>query len=119
MSTRCNIHFNGWGRTVANIYRHSDGYPEGVLPDLQSFFEAVETQTRDTRFDDAGYLAAKFVVWQANQFQRGQPLNFLSLGVCIEDHTDIEYVYEVNCEEHEENGRPIVTHRSLYGSEVA
>ena len=41
MGTRTNIHFCSGDLIEANIYRHSDGYPEGVLPDLQTFFEGL------------------------------------------------------------------------------
>ena len=107
MSTRCNIHFaySTDEPPEANIYRHSDGYPEG-----EEFFTEVEAQTTDTRFNDPSYLAAKFVVWQAGQFAKhgsGQPLDFLSLGVTNKDAGDGEYVYTVICG----NGRPEVIHR--------
>lgn len=112
MSTRCNIHFteHDAGTVVANVYRHSDGYPEGVLPDLQQFFTDVEDQTSDTRFDDPSYLAAKFVVWQAGQYARGgKPLDFLSVGVSTADAGDGEYVYTVACSRPFSGGRPEVT----------
>ena len=112
MSTRCTIHFH-WGDETAPtaiIYRHSDGYPDGehgVPASLERFFEAVEEQTHDTRFSDAGYLAAKYVVWQADQFAyhyngngertKAAPLDFLSLGVLMEDPDDIEFRYHVWC----------------------
>lgn len=99
MSTRCTIHFHDSGEdeAAAIIYRHSDGYPEGILPDLDRFFAAVEEQTRDTRFNDATYLAAKFVVWQAGVYTDGyhEPLDFLSIGVVQDDPGDIEYRYHV------------------------
>lgn len=114
MSTRCNIHFVGWGETQANIYRHSDGYPDGehgVPACLQRFFQAVEEQTGgDTRFGDPEYLAAKFLVWQAGQYARDpeKPLDFLSVSACIRDHGDIEFIYTVNCDEKDQKGRPKV-----------
>lgn len=130
MSTRCNIHFTEtWGdggqqNLLANVYQHSDGYPDGVLPELQEFFEAVEAQTSDTRFTDAQYLAAKFVVWQAWQmakingrFSFGEaestvaPLDFLGVGVTQHDAGDGEYVYTVDCTNLDENGRPTVTYK--------
>ena len=125
MSTRANIHFNFVnGETAANIYRHGDGYPEGVLPDLNRFFEAVEDQAAsETRFDDASYLAAKFVVWQAGQnaeqmafdWAAGKagpvkPLNFRSVGIMSKDAGDAEFIYEVT-EAPVRGRRPSVTHR--------
>lgn len=124
MSTRCSIHFTYPDSTEvqANVYRHSDGYPDGVLPDLEQFFADVEAQTKDTRFSDPTYLAAKFVVWQAGKmaeigaryrFEGGndvRPLDFLSVGVQITDPGDIEYVYTVECGG---SGRPKVTYREV------
>lgn len=117
MSTRANIHFTfGSGELAANIYRHSDGYPEGVLPDLAKFFDAVEEQVPgDTRFNDPEYLAAKFVVWQAYAFHgwtdtgdAAPPLDFLSVGIQLQDAGDAAYTYTVTCHG---DGRPKVTHR--------
>jgi hypothetical protein len=113
MSTRCNIHFtDGHSKTVqANIYRHSDGYPEAVLPDLEKFFGAVEDQTSDTRFGDPEYLAAKFVVWEATkdyEYRSGARLDFLGVGVVTQDAGDAAYIYTVKCAG---PGRPQVTHK--------
>jgi hypothetical protein len=115
MSTRCNIHFQGWGETRANIYRHCDGYPEGIFPDLRQFFDDLEAQTSDTRYSDPEYLAAKFLVWQASRFARDpeKPLEFLSVSPCIEDHGDIEHIYTVDCDNLDEDGRPTIEHKAL------
>ncbi len=115
-------------RIVANIYRHFDGYPESMLPDLQSFFKEVKDNLPDTRFTDAEYLAAKYVTWQAKQnatkynSETGKHLpadhflDFLSLGVCIQDHGDIEYIYEVNSDRStfDESGLPGVRWKGMY-----
>ena len=123
MSTRCTINFCQSRKTIAKIYRHSDGYPDGpcgVLADLDTFFAAVEAQTTDTRFGDPSYLAAKFVVWQAEQNTKytpifaktdPAPLNFLSLGIITRDPGDIEHTYFVDCDT---NGRPTVRHKAIY-----
>ena len=112
MSTRCTINFAYGENIVATIYRHHDGYPDsdyGVLNSLKKFFTDVELQTHDTRFTDPSYLAAKFVVWQANEYSKsGKMLDFLSLGVCNKDPGDIDFRYVVNCEDLEEN-RPTIT----------
>lgn len=125
MSTRSTTHFIGHkGETPeAIIYRHSDGYPEGHGRDLQAFFAAVEEQTQDTRFNDPSYLSAKLVVFLAREFATSpsltthewtshadtRPLDFISVGIVSKDPGDIEYRYVVNCGEHGEDGRPIVT----------
>jgi len=64
MSTQATVHFQENGKTEAIIYRHTDGYPEGLGEDLQTFLNEVN-KLKDKRFDDPSYLAAKFVVWQA------------------------------------------------------
>lgn len=127
MSTRCTLHFKSKGdkKPTAIIYRHSDGYPNtdsGVRADFKRFIEDVKKQCignySRTRFNDPSYLAAKFVVWQANENVKdhnrlvemwkkekltvatekySEPLDFLSLGVCMEDPIDIKYWYEVIC----------------------
>lgn len=113
MGTRCNIHFNHGDETVANIYRHWDGYPEAVLPDLQRFFQDVKAQTNDTRFGDAEYLSAKFLVWSAAEACKATkhseakaPLAFTGFSPCVADHGDIEYVYTVDCDKHDSEGHP-------------
>jgi len=116
MSTRCNIHFVDYGDICANVYRHSDGYPDGqhgVLANLQQFFSDVEGQTTDTRFSDAHYLASRFVVWQAmltapNFVSR--PLDFLGVGIVNADAGDGEFIYTVDCMNLKPDGRPVVTH---------
>ena len=107
MSTRAVVHFvNDWEDVI--IYRHSDGYPEGLGQDLKTFFADVRANVADNRFDDPSYLAAKFVVWQAARYAhkylgRGiyRPahyLDFLGVGVVAEEPGDIEYRYLVRCE---------------------
>jgi len=104
MSTRATVHFQEEGRTVAIVYRHADGYPEGLGADLETFFDEVQKNCRDKRFSDPSYLAAKWVVWDAaqhNGFERNpnkSPLEFLGVGICLEDPGDIEYKYLVACD---------------------
>jgi len=104
MSTRATVHFgsqNADGKFTkqAIVYRHHDGYPAGLGKDLKTFLEEVKKTCPDTRFYDPCYLAAKFVVWQADQYaNKDNKLDFLSLGVCLEDPSDIEYRYLVICD---------------------
>ena len=120
MSTRATVHFDYGSEPEAIIYRHSDGYPEGLGKDLQRFFQDVQEQTKDQRFTDPSYLAAKFVVWQAWEYVKmsakwskstTQPhrLDFLSVGVHLRDPEDIEYRYHVDCSQNDEKGFPPVT----------
>jgi hypothetical protein len=117
MSTRCNIHFTYDGDVQSNVYVHSDGYPDGIhgIPArLKEFFAELESQTSDRRYGDPEYLAAKFVVWVAGQYARdpAKPLEFLSVGVCLRDHADIEFVYTVECGTRGADSRPVVTWKS-------
>jgi hypothetical protein len=122
MSTRATIHFcdPDSKKPVAIIYRHGDGYPEGLGEDLKKFVEDVKKQTTDTRFNDPAYLAAKWVVWDAHQmatigygndgWKKGEPslLNFLSVGIVDRDPDDIEYRYTVICD-----GTPTIKHKKV------
>jgi hypothetical protein len=102
MSTRCNIHFvntnDVGGGIVANIYRHYDGDPNNVDRDLTRFFKTVEAHTTDTRFHDPSYLAAKFVVWQADENTTTRhKMDFTGVGIMNEDAGDAAYIYTVDC----------------------
>lgn len=114
MSTRCQVSFELNGNRYALVYKHQDGYPDtqcGMLQNLQTFFETVENETCDTRFDDPEYLAAKFVVYLA-----GPKLDFLGVGVSVEKHGDIAYLYTVECANFTKKGRPLVSYKYCYGS---
>lgn len=118
MSTRATIWFHNKGaaKPEAIIYRHSDGYPEGLGADLKRFVAEVKSKLQDTRFSDPSYLAAKWVVFDADQHnghyldanETRHPLNFLSVGICRSDPGDIEYRYHVVCD-----GNP-----TIWGEEV-
>ena len=110
MSTRAMVHFHDVDEKgkpdpnpAAIIYRHGDGYPSGLGKVLVEFLKEVKKQCGvDTRFDDPGFLAAKWVVWDSsttvNSYgEKDKPLKFLSVGVDTQDHGDIEYRYHVNC----------------------
>jgi hypothetical protein len=118
MATRSQVKFSDNGRVQSNIYVHYDGYPDGEggrLNQLRLFFKEVKNQcTGDCRFHDAEYLAAKFVVWYALEQctdENPNPLKFSGIGVSTEDHGDIEYIYLVDCDHHDEDGFPIVDYK--------
>ena len=121
MSTRCQIQFRESqdDATPIRIYRHCDGYPDGkagVPFDLARFFAAVRSETRDTRFNDAEYLAAKFVVWQAGEnASPARSLNFSSLGIATSLHGDEEFEYRVTCDTTDETETPGVEWRAVGG----
>lgn len=104
MSTRSTTHFVENGRVVAIIYRHSDGYPSGAGSDILRFLDECAA-LNDSRFGDPSYLASKYVVFLADIFNRdwqtnkpkASKLDFISVGVVMEDPGDIEYRYTVEC----------------------
>ena len=123
MSTRACVHFMQNGEAEAKIYRHSDGYPEGLGQDLLEFLQELKTNVTDNRFTDAGYLAAKWVVRDATmnrEYANGEShdLNFLGVGVVSQDPTDIEYRYEVLCDDFDTAGLPKVMMYDLYMGET-
>jgi len=86
MSTRACVHFIQGGKAEAKIYRHSDGYPEGLGQDLVGFLQELKDNVTDNRFTDAGYLAAKWVVRDATMNRRyangeAHDLNFLGVSL--------------------------------------
>jgi hypothetical protein len=119
MSTRSTVHFQqSWGSepvTEAIIYRHSDGYPSVAGADIFRFFTEVQNQTTDTRFTDASYLAAKYVVWLAGEFRGNNPLDFLSVGVCAADPGDIAFRYIIDCSKVLDDGWPDVRCETYVG----
>lgn len=114
MSTRCVVNFCSGKNIIAKVYRHYDGYPNGdtgMIASLNQFFEDVKKETQDTRFTDPSYLAAKFVVWQANEYSRKPgSLEFSGVGVVLQDPGDIEYIWFVNCNNVSE---PEVTYKKV------
>ena len=122
MSTRSTVHFTYGKRTEAIVYRHSDGYPEGAGADLFNFLDELKANVADTRITDPTYLAAKYVVWLANEFAQlakkydhcgpYHPLNFLSVGVCLRDPGDIEYRYFVDSSRID-SGLPHITYEEI------
>ena len=139
MGTRTNIHFSHGETLCANIYQHSDGYPGevengeavegGVLADLLKFFRLLKAEVNDARFYDAEHLAGKFLVWKSQELKKYavrceynddheylpvEPthyLQFLGVSPCLDDHGDIQYVYEVDCNEFDDEGFPTVRWR--------
>lgn len=117
MSTRSNVQFQAYGRTVANIYVHSDGYPDYSVPRIYRFFNTVQEQCErpyGTRFTDPSYLAAKFVVFLAvyefGEYGGESVLAFGSVGIMEDDAGDGEYTYFVDCENMDDKGFPKVTY---------
>src|SRR5207248_7587502 len=90
MSTRCQIEFRS-GDVRRTVYRHSDGYPTAVIPDLLAFL------AWSNRHGDMEYESANFLYWSKRDGSEQ-----VGLGICGNDelHGDIEYYYVVRSEEH-------------------
>jgi hypothetical protein len=74
------------------VYRHWDGYPSAVIPDLLAFL-AWNGGCADTE-----YAAANFLYWSKRELdERSCRLGF---GICANDelHGDVEYYYVVRSE---------------------
>lgn len=92
MSTRCQIEFR-CGPDRRTVYRHWDGYPSAVVPDLLAFL------AWSTRHGDVEYESANFLFWSKRDLgARSEQLGF---GICVNDelHGDIEYYYVVAWED--------------------
>ena len=126
MSTRCQIEFMNIstrekkegpekGKLVKvtkrrTVYRHSDGYPESVIPDLKEFLKWNEGRNFDLE-----YQAANFIYWSKKEMEKqierdlemaGRTSNVPEMkrrmiltgyGICNNDEfrPDIFYYYEV------------------------
>jgi len=115
MSTPCTVTF---GPDGGRIYKHWDGYPEEMLPLFERFFDTVEAETGDTRFSDAPYLAAKFVVFLANEYrhENAAQMDFLSVGVIpSEGDFGADFSYRVECDMLDsKTGRPNIRYSQRY-----
>lgn len=98
MSTRANVlikdeHDELW------FYRHSDGYPEGTLPTLESFLKMLKDgEIRDNVGQAAGWL---IVIGHAEyeQYRDGASGSDWKVGAyepTTGQHGDIEYLYTID-----------------------
>jgi len=135
MSTRCNIGFYGDGtdkdleKPEVLLYRHSDGYPEGVLPDIVPFLKRFNAKRglNDTEYASA-WLMFHLVSLHADVIKGikeeiksehipDDGCDFLGNGICGNRmlHGDIEYLYAVFSDRLEvysvywENDKPVFT----------
>ena len=116
MSTRCQIDFIAkWKDNKGKlhiekrrVYRHSDGYPESVIPNLKAFLKWLTSEPQPRSFGDIEYTAANFIYWSKKRLfdwvmsssKRDRKYlkgwEKLGFGICSNDfHGDIEYFYEV------------------------
>lgn len=112
MSTRSQIGFyeskpKDLNNFNALIYRHSDGYPEGVLPNIIPFLKWWKSGRGLT---DTEYVSARLLQWLCNEYDRhgaefdkeagrtvttNEYTGTLGHGICKNFHGDIEYFYAI------------------------
>jgi len=102
MSTRCQI--NVWdGYVVYSIYRHSDGYPEGVINDIKIFMENYHDPYGMLHGADYWLMNFAFYCKLSSIFhevitktkENWFEYNF---GICNSEckHGDLEYIYWID-----------------------
>jgi hypothetical protein len=106
MSTRANIVIRQADRDDLWFYRHSDGYPECVLPSLEPLIEAVnDGRLRADSVQFAGWLILK----GADEYEQSWPPNedgSYGMGWKVgayeptpyHPHGDIEWLYTITLE---------------------
>jgi len=104
MGTRCNINITDANGSELWIYRHSDGYPEQVLPQLNELMNKVkEGLLRDNVSQFTGWL----IVIGNKEYNRTRNLpkrqgfNSWKCGAyepTTGEHGDIDFMYWVNLE---------------------
>lgn len=110
---------------IVRIGITSDGYPEALGNMIRKFLVHIQSNVRQTRFDDPGGLAAKFVVYMSaitnsesryrsiHYGDRTHPLDFLGVYIINEDAG--AYIYTVTCE----GMYPVVKAFDAHGVEIA
>ena len=110
MSTRSQIGFyekgeKDFSKFRALLYRHSDGYPSGVLPDIIPFL----IWWRKTRGTDIEYCSARLLQYICNEYDGSTkdftkklnwkkdegPTGIYGHGICNTFHWDIAYFYKI------------------------
>lgn len=105
MSTRCQIGiYQSKGSKTKDfevlLYKHCDGYPDGVLPVIQPFLERFSKD----RSDDVEYCGAWLMHHLIEESIKGtlkhgygpkDGKTFTGYGISNEFHGDIEYFYKI------------------------
>jgi hypothetical protein len=95
MGTRCNIKVTD-GRGTLWYYRHSDGYPECVLPSLEPLMDAL--RAGEVR-DNVGQFSGWLVVIGNREYNRTRDIRGWKCGAyepTTGQHGDIEYLYRID-----------------------
>ncbi len=89
------------GETVAVVYRHSDGYPDGpcgIVADLARFLNWLTGEPEPRPISDLEYAAANWVFWNKSRLgEIRDGAEKLGIGICPTTtdhiHWDCEYLY--------------------------
>ena len=88
MATRCQIGFYKDTKNLNNfevlIYRHWDGYPEGVIPEILPILKRFD---KGRGLGDIEYASA----WLVKKLKK----DYLNVGISKDFHGDIEYLYAI------------------------
>ncbi len=108
MSTRCQIGiYESKGKKRKDfevlLYKHCDGYPEGVLPVILPF---LKWWRKERGISDSEHTGARLLQWLCNQSDgeliKENPkwvnkdfTGVLGYGICKVFHDDIEFFYKI------------------------
>lgn len=106
MSTRANILLKDRYDNQLWFYRHSDGYPDGALPILKTFMQAItDGKIRDNLSQAGGWLillgAEEYEIGYRD-FDKNNPGDYHKHWKCgaieptTDQHGDIEYLYTLD-----------------------
>lgn len=97
MSTRSHLQIVD-GDEIIQFYRHSDGYPTGVLPDIVPVLRKIR---ENGRLNDTEYCAARFIQALCNEYDSWPKdlsgIGATGYGVCShkDPHGDTEWLYRI------------------------
>ena len=82
------------------LYKHSDGYPDGVIPIIEPFLKRFDAERgiADTEYCGAWLshaLVEESIENMKKWFPKKDGKSFLGHGICKNFHEDIEYFYRV------------------------
>jgi len=106
MTTRCKINVKDSYGVWYSIYRHADGYPEGVISDVKAFMESYHDPYGEAHGADywlmnfAFYCKLKhFFLSSKNNFDHLKGWEY-GYGICNQEckHGDLDYEYWIDLE---------------------
>ena len=97
MGTRAVICFWEDDELFAQVFRSGDGYPSYLGRELEEFLHSqLEERPYDTRFDDMGILAARWVLHDMTHYAAK---NLCECAIVMQEYDDVEYRYHISWSE--------------------